>query len=170
VRIPLFYRERACQLEFFSFLQVELRYFPFPRDQKGVLAQLVERLNGIEEVRGSNPLGSSSESVRSCRDEAWRSRAYKVLQGKLRLGRPDMSYYYVYILRSLARAETYYVGFTEDLKSRLTDHNANKVVHTKKFSPWEIKTTIAFRDKTKAQAFEKYLKSPSGRAFAKKRL
>ncbi len=24
----------------------------------GVLAQLVERLNGIEEVRGSNPLGS----------------------------------------------------------------------------------------------------------------
>ena len=27
----------------------------------GVLAQLVERLNGIEEVRGSNPLGSSLE-------------------------------------------------------------------------------------------------------------
>jgi hypothetical protein len=26
---------------------------------RGVLAQLVERLNGIEEVRGSNPLGSS---------------------------------------------------------------------------------------------------------------
>ena len=25
----------------------------------GVLAQLVERLNGIEEVRGSNPLGST---------------------------------------------------------------------------------------------------------------
>ena len=25
---------------------------------RGVLAQLVERLNGIEEVRGSNPLGS----------------------------------------------------------------------------------------------------------------
>jgi hypothetical protein len=26
----------------------------------GVLAQLVERLNGIEEVRGSNPLGSTA--------------------------------------------------------------------------------------------------------------
>jgi hypothetical protein len=26
----------------------------------GVLAQLVERLNGIEEVRGSNPLGSTT--------------------------------------------------------------------------------------------------------------
>gem|GEM_PF-2701228 len=29
---------------------------------KGVLAQLVERLNGIEEVRGSNPLGSTFQS------------------------------------------------------------------------------------------------------------
>ena len=28
----------------------------------GVLAQLVERLNGIEEVRGSNPLGSTERS------------------------------------------------------------------------------------------------------------
>ena len=28
------------------------------RTLSGVLAQLVERLNGIEEVRGSNPLGS----------------------------------------------------------------------------------------------------------------
>ena len=28
-------------------------------DSDGVLAQLVERLNGIEEVRGSNPLGST---------------------------------------------------------------------------------------------------------------
>ena len=30
--------------------------------QFGVLAQLVERLNGIEEVRGSNPLGSTHKS------------------------------------------------------------------------------------------------------------
>jgi hypothetical protein len=27
---------------------------------RGVLAQLVERLNGIEEVTGSNPVGSTS--------------------------------------------------------------------------------------------------------------
>ena len=32
----------------------------------GVLAQLVERLNGIEEVRGSNPLGSR-DFRRNCR-------------------------------------------------------------------------------------------------------
>ena len=36
------------------------RYFPFPSKKCGVLAQLVERLNGIEEVRGSIPLGSIS--------------------------------------------------------------------------------------------------------------
>ena len=30
------------------------------KSENGVLAQLVERLNGIEEVRGSNPLGSKS--------------------------------------------------------------------------------------------------------------
>ncbi|RLC11429.1 MAG: GIY-YIG nuclease family protein, partial [Deltaproteobacteria bacterium] len=38
------------------------------------------------------------------------------------------------------------------------------------FRPWRIKTAIAFTDRAKALDFEKYLKSPSGRAFAKKRL
>ena len=33
-----------------------LRLTPAP---DGVVAQLVERLNGIQEVRGSNPLGST---------------------------------------------------------------------------------------------------------------
>jgi len=42
------------------------------------------------------------------------------------------------------------------------------VPHTSKFLPWRIETAIAFRDKTKAAAFEKYLKSQSGRAFAGK--
>jgi hypothetical protein len=36
--------------------------------------------------------------------------------------------------------------------------------------PWKIKTAIAFKDNDKAIEFEKYLKSQSGRAFAKKRL
>ena len=37
---------------------------PFRLRRFGVLAQLVERLNGIEEVRGSNPLGSTTSSSR----------------------------------------------------------------------------------------------------------
>ena len=33
------------------------------KSENGVLAQLVERLNGIEEVRGSNPLGSRNPAT-----------------------------------------------------------------------------------------------------------
>jgi hypothetical protein len=49
-------------------------------------------------------------------------------------------------------------------------HNAGEVPHTAKYMPWTIKTYIAFADERRAIALEKYLKSPSGRAFAKKRL
>ena len=77
---------------------------------------------------------------------------------------------YVYILQSIDDPGHYYVGITEDLRSRLQRHNAGQVSHTSKHIPWTIKTYIAFADKKQAIAFEKYLKSPSGRAFAKKRL
>jgi putative endonuclease len=78
--------------------------------------------------------------------------------------------YYVYILQSLAFLDRYYVGITEDLKARLAKHNAKEVTHTSKYAPWKLKTYIAFSDKAQAFEFEKYLKSASGRAFAKKRL
>jgi putative endonuclease len=77
---------------------------------------------------------------------------------------------YVYILRSMSNAEHFYVGATRDLRARLKKHNAGEVSHTAKYLPWTIKTYIAFTDEQQAFAFEKYLKSPSGRAFAKKRL
>jgi len=38
------------------------------------------------------------------------------------------------------------------------------------YRPWRIKTCIAFSDEKQAHAFEQYLKTQSGRAFAKKRL
>ncbi|MGH6927663.1 MAG: GIY-YIG nuclease family protein, partial [Dongiaceae bacterium] len=77
---------------------------------------------------------------------------------------------YVYILQSVALPERYYVGITSDLHARLRKHNAGEVSHTSKYGPWAIKTYIAFSDERQAFAFEKYLKSASGRAFAKKRL
>ncbi len=77
---------------------------------------------------------------------------------------------YVYILQSLAVPDRYYVGVTSDLRARLLTHNAREVSHTSKFAPWAIKTYVAFSDEKQAFAFEKYLKSASGRAFAKKRL
>lgn len=77
---------------------------------------------------------------------------------------------YVYILRSLEHPERYYVGVTSDLRARLKRHNAGEVSHTSKYTPWEIKTYVGFSDEKQAFAFEKYLKSASGRAFATKRL
>jgi len=77
---------------------------------------------------------------------------------------------HVYILRSLKNFERHYVGVTADLRSRLRKHNAGEVSHTSKHAPWAIKTYVAFSDEKQAFAFEKYLKSPSGRAFANKRL
>jgi putative endonuclease len=75
---------------------------------------------------------------------------------------------YVYILRSLAEPERFYSGITIDLKSRLKEHNAGEVLHTSKYAPWRIKNYFAFEDEKKAYAFEKYLKSGSGRAFIKR--
>jgi putative endonuclease len=81
-----------------------------------------------------------------------------------------MSFYYVYILQSLSNPNRFYVGSTTDLAARVAKHNAGQVPHTSKYAPWNIKSAVAFRDKAQAVSFERYLKSPSGRAFAKKRL
>jgi len=81
-----------------------------------------------------------------------------------------MKFFYVYMLQSGTAAETFYVGFTEDLRSRLKTHNSGQVPHTAKFRPWRVKTAVAFTDRQRAIEFERYLKSSSGRAFAKKRL
>ncbi len=80
----------------------------------------------------------------------------------------DSVFWYVYMLQSVEHQEHYYIGLTEDLPRRLKIHNAGKMPHTSKFAPWRIETAIAFRDKAKAVDFERYLKSHSGRAFAKK--
>ena len=77
---------------------------------------------------------------------------------------------YVYILQSLTNVEHFYTGITDDLGARLSKHNSGAVTHTAKYRPWRIKSYVAFSDANRALAFEKYLKSGSGRAFAKARL
>ncbi|WFU41055.1 GIY-YIG nuclease family protein [Bradyrhizobium sp. CB82] len=78
--------------------------------------------------------------------------------------------WYVYIIRSIEFPDQEYIGATEDLKRRVPEHNAGKSAHTAKFKPWKLVWYCAFPDELKALAFEKYLKSHSGRAFSKKRL
>ena len=80
----------------------------------------------------------------------------------------NSTFCYVYMLQSIQQPEHYYAGMTEDLVQRLATHNACKVPHTSKYAPWRIETALAFRDRAKAVAFERYLKTHSGRAFARK--
>ena len=81
-----------------------------------------------------------------------------------------MPYYHVYIIQSVKEPNRFYTGRALDLDKRLKAHNQGKCKNTSKYMPWKIKTAIAFTDKEKAQEFEKYLKTSSGRAFLKKRL
>jgi putative endonuclease len=77
---------------------------------------------------------------------------------------------YVYLLESLADPAQVYTGLADDVPVRLKKHNAGGSPHTSKFKPWRLVTYVAFSDEQKAVAFERCLKSHSGRAFAKKRL
>jgi putative endonuclease len=78
--------------------------------------------------------------------------------------------WYVYIIRSISAPDEEYTGLSADLKQRLSQHNSGKSTHTAKYLPWELVWYCAFPEKQTALAFEKYLKSHSGRAFASKRL
>ena len=78
--------------------------------------------------------------------------------------------YYVYLIESLSVQGERYVGMTTDLKQRLREHNQGKSSHTTKFSPWKLITYFSLTDRAKAEAFERYLISGSGHAFARKRL
>jgi len=78
--------------------------------------------------------------------------------------------HYVYLLESLSGSAQRYVGVTGDLKTRLAEHNSGQSGHTSKHMPWRLVTYIAFSDRAQANAFELYLKSGSGHAFARKRL
>ena len=76
----------------------------------------------------------------------------------------------VYIIRSKTRPDQTYVGFTDDLRQWLAKHNQGRSPHTSKFIPWRVVFYCGFLSKAKALAFEHYLKSHSGKAFAAKRL
>ncbi len=81
---------------------------------------------------------------------------------------PAMNFHYVYILVSEIDPSRHYTGCTTNPVDRLIKHNDGNVPHTKKLRPWRIETVIRFSSKTKARTFEKYLKSGSGREFARR--
>ena len=75
---------------------------------------------------------------------------------------------FVYILRSDTDPSRHYVGVTTDVDERLQCHNYGPSGHTVANRPWSVVASLEFPTENDAVRFEKYLKSGSGRAFAKR--
>ena len=74
----------------------------------------------------------------------------------------------VYVLKNGDRDPRFYVGLTSDSRARLDDHNAGRCPHTARYRPWQQHVVIELPDEERAIRFERYLKSGSGREFAKR--
>ena len=77
---------------------------------------------------------------------------------------------FVYVLRNDETPPRYYTGLTSDVATRHAAHNAGRCSYTAKHRTWSIDVVIEFADERRAVAFERYLKSGSGVAFAKRHL
>jgi putative endonuclease len=99
------------------------------------VAQLGARLDGIEEVVGSNPIGSTKFSP----------------------------VHFLYILQSETSGR-YYIGQTQDVSERLTYHNANYSKSLKNRGPWRLVHTEQFKTRSEAVARERQLKSGSAQS------
>jgi putative endonuclease len=75
---------------------------------------------------------------------------------------------FLYVLKSADPKSHFYTGLTTDVRARLADHNAGRCPHTARYRPRQLHVTIELPDEQRAVAFERYLKSGSGRAFAKR--
>jgi predicted GIY-YIG superfamily endonuclease len=77
--------------------------------------------------------------------------------------------WYVYILRSRID-NNLYIGSTNNIGRRLSEHNSGKVDSTKSRLPFSLEAYVAVRDKAKAIELERYFKTGSGRALLQKRI
>ena len=74
----------------------------------------------------------------------------------------------VYILRSDSDPSRHYVGITNSMVDRLEWHNDGPSGYTSVNRPWSVVVSMEFPTERAARVFERYLKSGSGRAFAKR--
>ena len=77
-------------------------------------------------------------------------------------------YYYVYVLKSENDGNNY-VGYTNDLRERLTLHNEGKVTSTKNRLPLKLIYFEGCLNQQDATKREKYLKSSWGKRCIKSR-
>ena len=77
--------------------------------------------------------------------------------------------YFTYVLKS-KKDRKLYIGFCEDLRKRLQEHNKGEVDATKNRMPLELIYYEACKDKKDAIIREKSLKTGFGRAYLKRRI
>ncbi len=70
--------------------------------------------------------------------------------------------YYLYILKSLEYNKTY-IGYTNNIKRRLNEHNSGKSNYTRKYKPWKVVYFEEYGDEISARERERYYKSGAGR-------
>ena len=75
----------------------------------------------------------------------------------------------MYILRSMTD-KNLYIGSTNNIRRRLTEHNSGGVDSTKSRIPFSLEAFIAVKDQSKAIELEQYFKTGSGRALLQKRI
>lgn len=74
--------------------------------------------------------------------------------------------YTVYAISSLSR-NYIYVGMTNDLERRLSEHNNGQERTTRPYAPFKIIHTETLESRSTARQREKVLKSGSGKEFLK---
>lgn len=87
----------------------------------------------------------------------------------MNVGRSNIAKFYVYILLSL-KDKKFYVGFTTDLKNRLSRHARGEVKSTTYRRPLKLIHYEYFINEADAKAREVFLKSGFGRTNMRKAL
>ena len=77
--------------------------------------------------------------------------------------------FYVYVLRSESDSG-FYIGFSTDLKRRLSEHIRGASFATKSRGPWKVIYYEAYTEREDAEGREKFLKSGAGRRFLRAQL
>jgi putative endonuclease len=79
----------------------------------------------------------------------------------------SVKFYYVYILQSKTTPSWIYVGYTENLKKRFSEHNQGDTPSTKKYRPFRLIHYEAYANKKDAKRRELYLKTTKGKTTVK---
>ena len=80
-----------------------------------------------------------------------------------------IKFHYTYVLRSL-KDMLFYIGYSDDLKTRVKDHNEGKNVSTKNRRPLELIFYEAFPTKADALKRERYFKTTKGKVTPRQML